>query len=116
LTDHGVLFGAIEFYKRAKKAGVKPIIGCEAYIVTKGSRFDKKLDTNRLSKGRRESITISFSWQKMQRIQELSRLCTIGHTEGFTSSRELMPKSSRNTMKESSQHRPARPELSMNSL
>ena len=41
LTDHGVMFGAIEFYKAAKKAGIKPIIGCEAYIVTKGSRFDK---------------------------------------------------------------------------
>src|ERR1051325_9226153 len=33
LTDHGVMFGAIEFYKTARKAGVKPIIGCEVYIV-----------------------------------------------------------------------------------
>ena len=31
LTDHGVLYGAVEFYKKAKKAGVKPIIGCEFY-------------------------------------------------------------------------------------
>ena len=35
LTDHGVMFGAVEFYKKAKKAGIKPILGCEAYIVTK---------------------------------------------------------------------------------
>src|SRR3989344_6203848 len=32
ITDHGVMYGAIEFYKKAKKAGIKPIIGCEVYI------------------------------------------------------------------------------------
>ncbi|MDO4604492.1 MAG: DNA polymerase III subunit alpha [Helcococcus sp.] len=32
ITDHGVMFGAVEFYKQAKKAGIKPIIGCEVYI------------------------------------------------------------------------------------
>jgi DNA polymerase III subunit alpha len=41
ITDHGVLYGAIEFYKKAKKAGVKPIIGCEVYV-TEGSRLDKR--------------------------------------------------------------------------
>ena len=41
LTDHGVMYGSMEFYNKAKKAGVKPIIGCEVYIVTKGSRFEK---------------------------------------------------------------------------
>lgn len=41
LTDHGVLYGAIEFYKKAKKAGVKPILGVEAYMAPK-SRFDKE--------------------------------------------------------------------------
>jgi len=40
LTDHGVLYGAIEFYKIAKKEGIKPIIGVEAYVAP-GSRFDK---------------------------------------------------------------------------
>ncbi|MFQ5597827.1 MAG: DNA polymerase III subunit alpha [Nitrospiria bacterium] len=40
ITDHGNLFGAIEFYRKAKKGGVKPIIGCEAYLAPK-SRFDK---------------------------------------------------------------------------
>jgi DNA polymerase-3 subunit alpha len=56
ITDHGVLFGAIEFYKRAIKAGIKPIIGCEAYIVTKGSRFEKSIDANRMSKGQGRGI------------------------------------------------------------
>lgn len=40
ITDHGVMFGAVEFFKAAKKAGVKPIIGCEVYVAPK-SRFDK---------------------------------------------------------------------------
>ncbi|TAK06356.1 MAG: DNA polymerase III subunit alpha [Candidatus Manganitrophaceae bacterium] len=41
ITDHGNLFGAIEFYQKAKKAGIKPIIGCEAYLAPR-SRFDKE--------------------------------------------------------------------------
>lgn len=40
ITDHGNLFGAMDFYIKAKKAGLKPIIGCEVYV-TSGSRFDK---------------------------------------------------------------------------
>ena len=40
LTDHGNLHGALEFYRKAKKAEIKPIIGYEAYIAP-GSRFDK---------------------------------------------------------------------------
>ena len=41
ITDHGNLFGAIEFYQKSKKAGLKPIIGCEAYLAPR-SRFDKE--------------------------------------------------------------------------
>ena len=41
MTDHGNVFGAYEFYKAAKKIGVKPIIGIEAYVAPE-SRFDKK--------------------------------------------------------------------------
>lgn len=40
ITDHGNLFGAIDFYKAAKKEGIKPIIGCEVYVAAR-SRFDK---------------------------------------------------------------------------
>ena len=43
LTDHGNMYGAIDFYKSATKAGIKPIIGCEVYQAPK-SRFDKKLN------------------------------------------------------------------------
>ena len=41
MTDHGNVFGAFDFYKSAKKAGVKPIIGIEAYVAPE-SRFEKK--------------------------------------------------------------------------
>lgn len=40
VTDHGVMYGAVAFYKAAKKAGIKPIIGCEVYVAPR-SRFDK---------------------------------------------------------------------------
>jgi DNA polymerase-3 subunit alpha len=41
MTNHGNLFGAIEFYKKVSKAGLKPIIGCEVYVAQK-SRLEKK--------------------------------------------------------------------------
>ena len=40
ITDHGVMYGVVDFYKEAKKAGIKPIIGCEVYVAAR-SRFDK---------------------------------------------------------------------------
>jgi DNA polymerase-3 subunit alpha len=40
ITDHGNMFGVIQFYQKAQKAGIKPIIGCEVYIAPE-SRFDK---------------------------------------------------------------------------
>ena len=40
VTDHGVMYGAIDFYKAAKKRGIKPVIGCEVYVAAR-SRFDK---------------------------------------------------------------------------
>ncbi len=45
ITDHGVMYGAIDFYKSCKEEGVKPIIGCEVYVAER-SRFDKKRDQN----------------------------------------------------------------------
>ena len=41
ITDHGVMYGCVEFYKAAKTEGIKPIIGCEVYVASK-SRFDKE--------------------------------------------------------------------------
>ena len=41
ITDHGVMYGVIDFYRSCKDAGIKPIIGCEVYVAP-GSRFDKE--------------------------------------------------------------------------
>ena len=48
ITDHGVMYGAVDFYKKAKAKGVKPIIGCEVYVAAR-TRFDKvhALDSER---------------------------------------------------------------------
>ncbi len=48
ITDHGVMYGAVDFYKKAKSKGIKPIIGCECYVAAR-SRFDKvhALDSER---------------------------------------------------------------------
>ena len=42
ITDHGVMYGVIDFYRAAHKAGIRPVIGCEVYVAA-GSRFDKEL-------------------------------------------------------------------------
>ncbi len=83
LTDHGVLFGAFEFYKEAKKQGVKPIIGCEVYIVTgNGSRFDREAEIN--SEGKRKVYNHLILLAKDEKgYQNLMKLVTKGHTEGF---------------------------------
>ncbi|EJX01732.1 protein containing Polymerase and histidinol phosphatase, partial [gut metagenome] len=36
ITDHGVMYGAVDFYKACKEAGIKPIIGCEVYVAPRG--------------------------------------------------------------------------------
>src|SRR5712672_3012368 len=46
ITDHGVLYGAIDFYQAAREKGIKPIIGCEVYVAP-GSRFEKKTGSGR---------------------------------------------------------------------
>ncbi|MFQ8979763.1 MAG: PHP domain-containing protein [Waltera sp.] len=42
ITDHGVMYGVIDFYRAAREAGIKPILGCEVYVAP-NSRFDKEL-------------------------------------------------------------------------
>jgi DNA polymerase III subunit alpha len=83
LTDHGVLFGAIEFYKKAQKAGIKPIVGMEAYIVTKGSRFDKATQVTE-SGGRRGAYHhLVLLAKDVTGYRNLIKLCSVAHIEGF---------------------------------
>ena len=69
LTDHGVLYGAIEFYEEARKRGIKPILGCEVYMATR-SRFDRepKLDDRQyhltLLAKTTKATRISSSWRR----------------------------------------------------
>jgi DNA polymerase-3 subunit alpha len=85
LTDHGVMFGAIEFYKAAKKAGIKPIIGCEVYIVTKGTRFDKEVNVQSMKEGKGRGIYhhLVLLAKNLTGYRNLTKLVSIGHTEGF---------------------------------
>ena len=79
LTDHGVMYGAVEFYRAAKKAGIKPIIGCEVYMAPK-SRFEKQA-----TKGKREdtSYHLTLLASNNQGYQNLMRLASYGFLEGF---------------------------------
>jgi len=93
LTDHGVMFGAIEFYKKAEKKKIKPIIGCETYIVTRGSRFDKSPMTKDTgndtikgegkAKGRGVYHHLILLAKNDLGYKNLIKLVTLGHTEGF---------------------------------
>lgn len=85
LTDHGVMFGIVEFFKAAKKAGIKPIIGCEFYIVTQGSRNDKEVDNKRMKEGKGRGIYqhIVLLAKNLIGYRNLEKLTTLGHLEGF---------------------------------
>ena len=77
ITDHGNMFGAIEFYDLAMKNGIKPIIGCEAYVAPTG-RFEKS------SHGIHEaSFHLILLAKNEQGYKNLMRLATIGFLEGF---------------------------------
>src|SRR5437867_13252220 len=83
LTDNGVKFGTIEFYKKAEKAGIKPIIGMQAYIVTKGSRFEKSTQPTESGGKRSAYHHLVLLAKNEQGYRNLIKLCTIGHVEGF---------------------------------
>ncbi len=78
VTDHGNMFGAKEFYLKAKAAGVKPIIGCEIYVAP-GSRFDKSN-----ARGSSEaSYHLVLLCQNLTGYRNLCYLVSMGFREGF---------------------------------
>ncbi len=83
LTDHGVMYGIAEFYKKAKKEGIKPIVGMEAYVVSEGSRKDKGSDSNNGRKRSKHYNHLILLAKNKQGYKNLSKLSTLGHTEGF---------------------------------
>lgn len=87
-TDHGNVFGAYEFYKKAQKYGVKPIIGTEAYLTPRTSRFDKT--RVRWGDGGGDDVSGSGAYTHMTMFAEntggmhnLFRLSSLASIEGF---------------------------------
>jgi DNA polymerase-3 subunit alpha len=76
ITDHGTMFGALEFYEKAKKAGIKPIIGCECYVAPRRLRDKTPLDKAGLSH-------IILLAQNQEGYRNLCKLATIAQLEGF---------------------------------
>ncbi len=82
LTDHGVMYGASEFYKKAKKAGIKPILGSEVYIVSEGSRFSRGDKTAGRKRGKHYKHLILLAKNDVG-YKNLTKLVSLGFTEGF---------------------------------
>ncbi len=76
VTDHGVMCGVIDFYKAAKKAGVKPVIGCEVYVAPR-TRFDK---VHRLDN---QPYHLVLLCENNEGYRNLIKLVSLGFTEGF---------------------------------
>lgn len=76
LTDHGVMYGAIPFYRACRVHGIKPIIGCELYMTT-GSRFDKG------TRKENKIYHLIVLAKNETGYRNLMRLSSIGHLEGF---------------------------------
>jgi len=77
ITDHGNMFGAIDFYKQAYANGIKPIIGCELYVAPR-SRFDKT--TSSIGEATRHLVVLV---RNLQGYKNLMKLTSAAHIEGF---------------------------------
>jgi DNA polymerase-3 subunit alpha len=78
ITDHGVLYGAVDFYQAARERGIKPIIGCEVYVAP-GSRFDKKTAAG----GRDVYHHLVLLAKDQTGYKNLIKLATAAHLEGY---------------------------------
>ena len=77
ITDHGVMYGCIDFYKAAREAGIKPILGCEVYVAP-NSRFDKEPGH---SEERYHHLVLLA--ENNTGYQNLCKIVSIGFTEGY---------------------------------
>ena len=76
LTDHGVMYGVIDFYKACKKEGIKPIIGCEVYVAPR-SRFDKEPNIDN------KYNHLILLAKNNEGYKNLSKLVSIGFVDGY---------------------------------
>lgn len=77
ITDHGVMFGVIDFYRAAKEAGINPILGCEVYVAP-GSRFDKETQT-----GEDRYYHLVLLAENNQGYSNLMKIVSAGFVEGY---------------------------------
>ena len=77
ITDHGVMYGVIDFYKECLEQGIKPVIGCEVYVAN-GSRFDREI-----SRGEDRFYHLILLAENNTGYQNLMKIVSIGFTEGF---------------------------------
>jgi DNA polymerase III subunit alpha len=83
ITDHGSMFGALEFYERCKKSGIKPIIGCEAYLAPK-SRFDRHGKAGVGGNGEEDrNYHLLLLAKNLTGYRNLMQLVTLSYLEGF---------------------------------
>ncbi len=79
VTDHGNLFGAIKFYKKAREHGIKPILGCELYLA-QGSRFDRTPPSGDGAVGLNHQLLLAMDDRGYQ---NLLALVSKSHLESF---------------------------------
>ena len=80
ITDHGVMYGAIEFYKAALAEGINPILGCEVYVAP-GSRFDREAAKGAEDDSRYHHLVLLA--ENDEGYQNLVKIVSKGFTEGF---------------------------------
>ena len=76
ITDHGVMYGVIDFYRECKKQGIRPIIGCEVYVAPR-SRFDKTFELDK------DYYHLILLCENQTGYQNLMKLVSLGFTDGF---------------------------------
>ncbi len=76
ITDHGVMYGCIEFYKKCRENGIKPIIGCEVYVAPR-TRFDKE------TRADMSPYHLVLLCKDNEGYSNLVKLVSLAHTEGF---------------------------------
>jgi DNA polymerase-3 subunit alpha len=81
LTDHGVNFGLMEFYKKAKKAGINPLMGCEVYVADGPRQVRALAETGKLKK--RNYFHLVLLAKNLEGYRNLNRLTSRAHVEGF---------------------------------